>query len=39
MEVFIEFDKSSRKKYKVEAIYDSATYTSKQEGHLPGLYY
>ena len=27
------------KKYKVEAICDSAVYARKSVGHLPGLYY
>ena len=26
------------KEYKVEAIWDSAVYANKLEGHLPGLY-
>ena len=33
------FDAGDNKKYKVEAIIDSAVYPKKAEGHLPGLYY
>ena len=35
-----ELEASNRKKYKVEAIWDSAVYGSKSESdQLPGLYY
>ena len=34
-----EFDAGNNKKYKVEAIIDSAVYAKKAEEHLPGLYY
>ena len=34
-----EFDAGDNKKYKVEAIEDSAVYAKKAERHLPGLYY
>ena len=36
----MELDVDNSKKYKVEAIWDSAVYTRESEsGHLPGLYY
>ena len=36
----LEFKASNSKKYKVEAIWDSAVYASESEsGQLPGLYY
>ena len=36
----LEFDAGDNKKYKIEAIWDSAIYTMKLElGNLPGLYY
>ena len=35
----LKFDTSNNKKYKVEAIKDSAVHAKKAEGHLPGLYY
>ena len=36
----LEFEASNSKKYKVEAIQDSAVYISKLESdQLPGLYY
>ena len=34
-----EFEISNDKKYKVEAIRDSAVYTKEVDGHLLGLYY
>ena len=34
-----EFNAGDNKKYKVEAIIDSAVYAKKAEKHLPGLYY
>ena len=34
-----EFELDNDKKYKVEAIQDSAIYVKKADGHLPGLYY
>ena len=34
-----EFDAGDNKKYKVEAIIDSAVYVKEVERHLPGLYY
>ena len=30
---------NNSKEYKVEAIWDSAVYVNKSEGHLPGLHY
>ena len=35
----IEFEAGNSKKYKVQAIWDSAVYTNKAEGHLLGFYY
>ena len=36
----LELEADNRKKYKVEAIWDSAVYASKLEScQLPGLYY
>ena len=36
----LEFDAGNRKKYELEAIWDSAVYRMKLElGHLPSLYY
>ena len=36
----LEFEAGNSEEYKVEAIWDSAVYTSKSEsGQLPGLYY
>ena len=34
-----EFELGNDKKYKVEAIQDSAVYAKEADGHLPGLYY
>ena len=34
----LEFEAGDNKEYKVEAIWDSAVYANKAEGHLPGLY-
>ena len=34
-----KFDAGNNKKYKVEAIIDSAVYFKEAERHLPGLYY
>ena len=34
-----EFELGNDKKYKVEAIRDSAVYAKKADGDLPGLYY
>ena len=34
-----EFESGNNKEYEVEAIRDSAFYTKKADGHLPGLYY
>ena len=34
-----EFEPGDDKEYEVEAIRDSAVYTRKADGHLPGLYY
>ena len=35
----MELDTGNSKKYKVEAIWDSAIYAKESESHLPGLYY
>ena len=35
----LDIGNKGSKEYKVEAIWDSAVYTKKSEGHLPGLYY
>ena len=35
----LEFEAGDSKKYKVEAIWDSAIYARESEDHLPGLYY
>ena len=35
----LDFEAGDSKKYKVEAIWDSAVYARKLEGHLLGLYY
>ena len=35
----LEFKAGNSKKYKVEAIWDSAVYANKTKGQLPGLYY
>ena len=35
----LEFDAGNNKKYKVEAIKNSAIYAQEKERHLPGLYY
>ena len=36
----LDFETGKSKKYKVEAIWNSAVYTNKSErGHLLGLYY
>ena len=34
-----EFEPSDNKKYKIEAIQDSAVYAKEADGHLSGLYY
>ena len=34
-----KFDTGNNKKYKVEAIINSAIYIKKAKGYLPGLYY
>ena len=34
-----EFEPDNNKKYKMEAIQDSAVYTKETDGHLPKLYY
>ena len=34
-----EFETGDSKKYKIEAISDSAVYFNKAKGHLLGLYY
>ena len=34
-----EFVPGNNKKYKVEAIRDSAVYAKETNGYLPGLYY
>ena len=34
-----EFNVGNNKKYKVEAIINSAVYAKKAKGYLPGLYY
>ena len=34
-----EFESGDDKKYKMEAIRDSAVYAKEVDGHLPGLYY
>lgn len=34
----LEFEVVNNEEYKLEAIQDSALYTNKAEGHLPGLY-
>ena len=33
-----EFELGDNKEYKIKAIKDSAVYTQKADGHLPGLY-
>ena len=38
-ELELEFDAGDDKKYKIEAIKNSAVYTKEVEGHLTGLYY
>ena len=35
----LKFDANDNKKYKIEAIKDSAVYIKKTEKYLPGLYY
>ena len=35
----LEFKMGDDKKYKVEAIQNSAVYAKKADGHLPRLYY
>ena len=35
----LEFEAGDSKKYKMEAIWDSAVYDNKAEGRLLGLYY
>ena len=35
----LEFEAADSKKYKVEAIWNSAVYANKEESHLSGLYY
>ena len=35
----IEYKAGNSEEYKVEAIWNSAVYTNKAKGHLPGLYY
>ena len=34
-----EFETGNSKENKVKAIWDSAVYANKTEGHLPSLYY
>ena len=34
-----EFEAGNNKKYKIEAIQDSAIYAKKKDGYLPKLYY
>lgn len=34
-----ELERSSRKEYEINAIYDSKVYANESEGYLPGLYY
>ena len=35
----MELEANNSKEYKMEAIWNSAVYTNKAEGYLPGLYY
>ena len=35
----LELEAGNSKKYKVEAIWDSAVYANEKKGHLPDLYY
>lgn len=35
----LAIDNNDSKKYKVKAIWNSAVYVKKSEGHLLGLYY
>ena len=39
MNKLLKFEADNKKEYKIEAIYNSAVYPKKGDGHLPGLYY